>query len=317
MISLVSIIIPAYNEAENIPHITSALGKTMETSRYEYEIIIVNDGSTDSTARVIQELSLQNPHLLYIELSKNYGHQLALKAGMDHAKGDCVISMDCDMQHPPEMIPSMLEKWEEGYEVVYTLRKDDAEQSRRKRITSKLFYKIVNKIANIHLEDGTADFRLVDRRIVDILKKFKENDPFLRGLLKWIGFRQYAITYQPGQRYAGKSKYTLRKMLSLAIHGVMSFSIRPLYLAVYLGLGFSALSVLYIPYVLFAFYSGTEVPGWASVIMTIVFFGGLQLSVLGIIGIYVGKIFMQTKNRPNYIVRATNIVNQSYDIAKF
>lgn len=314
MISLVSIILPAYNEAENIRQVTTILRNVMEPSGYNYEIIIVNDGSTDQTDQVIQELSLQNPRIFYIELSKNYGHQLALKAGMDHAKGDCVISMDCDMQHPPELIPSMLAKWEEGYEVVYTLRKDDKRLSKRKRATSKLFYKLINKLANIGLEDGAADFRLIDRRIVDILKKFKENDPFLRGLLKWVGFRQYALSYQPGQRYAGKSKYTLKKMTSLAVQGMMSFSIRPLYLAVYLGLAFSVLSLLYIPYVLYAFHSGTEVPGWASVIMTIVFFGGLQLCVLGIIGIYVGKIFMQTKNRPNYIIRTTNLVNRVYDI---
>jgi len=316
MFSLISIVIPAYNEEGNLRQITFSLDKVMMGTGYDYEVIIVDDGSTDQSGHIIKELTRQNPHVFFLELSKNYGHQVALKAGMDCARGDCVISMDGDMQHPPELIPDLLSKWKEGYDVVYTIRKEDKRLSRKKRLTSRVFYKILNNLGNLDLEEGVADFRLMDRKIIDILRDFKENDLFLRGILKWMGFRQYSIPYEPDQRYSGKSKYTLKKMLSLALHGIMSFSIKPLYLAVYLGLGLSVLSVLYIPYVLYAFYSHTAVTGWASVIMTIVFFGGLQLSVLGIIGIYVGKTFIQAKSRPNYIIRSTNIPLTVNDITK-
>ncbi|RYD75298.1 MAG: glycosyltransferase, partial [Sphingobacteriales bacterium] len=228
-------------------------------------------------------------------------------AGMDHAFGDCVISMDCDMQHPPEIIPEMLKKWEEGFEVVYTIREEDTNLSKGKRSSSSLFYKILNWLSDIELEPGAADFRLLDQKVVNVFRNFHENEPFLRGLVKWLGFKQYAIRYNPASRFSGKSKYTLKKMFSLALHGVTSFSIKPLYSAVYLGFTLSFASVLYIPYIIYAFANNVEVSGWASVIMTIVFFGGLQLIILGIIGIYVGKMFMQSKNRPNYIIRSTNL----------
>ncbi|MNK87456.1 hypothetical protein D3C87_1073930 [compost metagenome] len=229
---------------------------------------------------------------------------------MDHAFGDCVISMDCDMQHPPELIPDMIAKWEAGYEVVYTIREEDKNLSKGKRSSSSLFYKILNWLSDIDLEPGAADFRLLDQRVVNVFRNFHENEPFLRGLVKWLGFKQFAIKYNPAARFSGKSKYTLKKMLRLALHGVTSFSIKPLYTAVYLGFILSFASVLYVPYIIYAFVNHVEVSGWASVIMTIVFFGGLQLIILGIIGIYVGKMFMQAKNRPNYIIRSTNIKQQ-------
>ncbi|QCR21549.1 glycosyltransferase family 2 protein [Pontibacter sp. SGAir0037] len=308
MKKLVSVVVPAYNEAANIWQISKAIDQVFEClPAYDYELIVVNDGSTDETMQVIGEIKALNPKFFYLEFSKNFGHQLAVKAGIDHAKGDCVISMDCDMQHPPEMIPELLAKWEEGYEVVYTIRKEDRRLSYTKRITSKMYYKFINSLADIGLESGSADFRLIDRKIANIMMNLQENEPFLRGLSRWVGFRQYGIKYDPAKRFAGKSKYTLKKMLRLALHGVTSFSIRPLYFAAYLGLTFSLLSLLYVPYVMYSLYTGSKVSGWASVIMTIVFFGGLQLCILGIIGIYIGKMFMQTKDRPNYIIRSTNI----------
>ena len=307
MNKLVSIIIPAFNEAENIPVICSEIISIFKGLTYNYEIILVADGCTDNTLDVINELVTSNKHILYIEFSRNFGHQLALKAGLDHTSGDCAISLDCDMQHPPELIPSLLTKWEEGYEVVYTIRKEDKNLPLLKRITSKLFYKTLNSLSNVELETGSADFRLIDKKVVIVIRNFLETEPFLRGLFKWIGFRQYAIEYEPTPRFSGKSKYNVKKMAGFALQGVTSFSVKPLYGAIYLGFTFSLLSIIYIPYVLHAIYTGKQVSGWASTIMTIVFFGGLQLIILGIIGIYIGKMFIQSKHRPNYIIRSTNI----------
>ncbi|SDE36263.1 glycosyltransferase family 2 protein [Pedobacter soli] len=307
MKKLVSIVIPAYNEADNIFVIAESIKKVFATLSYNYEIILVDDGSADHTLEKIKEYAATAENVFFLEFSKNFGHQLAVKAGMDHAFGDCVISMDCDMQHPPELIPEMIAKWEAGYEVVYTIREEDKNLSKGKRSSSSLFYKVLNWLSDIDLEPGAADFRLLDQRVVNVFRNFHENEPFLRGLVKWLGFKQYAIKYNPAARFSGQSKYTLKKMLRLALHGVTSFSIKPLYTAVYLGFILSFASVLYVPYIIYAFVNHVEVSGWASVIMTIVFFGGLQLIILGIIGIYVGKMFMQAKNRPNYIIRSTNI----------
>ncbi|WP_421941305.1 glycosyltransferase family 2 protein [Pedobacter sp.] len=307
MNKLVSIVIPAYNEADNIFVIAESIKGVFATLNYNYELILVDDGSADHTLEKIKAYAATADNIFFLEFSKNFGHQLAVKAGMDHAYGDCVISMDCDMQHPPELIPQMLEKWEAGYEVVYTIREDDKNLSKGKRSSSSLFYKLLNWLSDIELESGAADFRLLDQKVINVFRNFQENEPFLRGLVKWLGFKQYAIKYNPAARFSGKSKYTIKKMFRLALHGVTSFSIKPLYSAVYLGFILSFASVLYVPYVLYAFLNHVEVSGWASVIMTIVFFGGLQLIILGIIGIYVGKMFMQSKNRPNYIIRSTNI----------
>lgn len=304
---LVSIVLPAYNENGNIPIITTRLQEILIPLDYKYEIIFVNDGSKDSTQQIIESVAASHDNIHFIELSRNFGHQNALKAGIDMASGDCVISMDCDMQHPPEVILRFLEKWEEGYEVVYSIRQESKELSSFKKSTSKLFYSMINSMSDINLEAGTADFRLLDRKVVDIFCNFSENEPFIRGLVKWLGFKQIGIDYSPSNRHSGESQYTLKKMMRFALQGITSFSTKPLYTAVYLGFIFSFLSLLYIPYVIHAFYTGQEVAGWASVIMTIVFFGGVQLMILGIIGIYIGKLFMQSKQRPNYIIRNTSI----------
>ncbi|RZL50565.1 MAG: glycosyltransferase [Pedobacter sp.] len=309
MNKLVSIVIPAHNEEENIIVIVDRIEKVFESLKYDFEIVVVDDGGTDKTLAVIEELSKIKNNFYYIEFSRNFGHQPALKAGLDFAKGDCVISLDADLQHPPELFKQMLEKWEEGYEIVYTRRKPDLKQSFKKRKTSEYFYKLLNSLSDIEIESGTADFRLLDRKTVNVFQQFTENDLFVRGLVKWIGFRQFAIDYVPEQRFAGASKYSIAKMRRLAIQGVTSLSVKPLHTAVYLGFFFSFLSLLYFPYVVYALYIGKHVNGWASLIMTVAFFGGLQLIILGIIGIYIGKMFMQTKNRPNYIIRSTNMDN--------
>ena len=310
---LVSIVIPAFNESGNIAKICSEIGEVFSKLTYSYEIILVADGCTDNTMKTIETLISINKNIFFIEFSRNFGHQLALKAGLDYAKGDCVISMDCDLQHPPGLIPELLAKWEEGFEVVYTIRLEDKKLPLGKKISSRLFYKTLNGLSNVELETGSADFRLLDSKVVSVIRNFHENEPFLRGLFKWIGFKQTSIMFMPNSRHSGKSKYSIQKMIKFALQGVTSFSVKPLYAAIYIGFSFTILSLLYIPYVIHAFHTGKEVSGWASIIMTIVFLGGLQLTILGIIGIYIGKMFMQVKNRPNYIIRSTNIKEQSND----
>ena len=310
---LVSVVIPAFNESENIVRICSEIGEVFSKLNYSYEIILVADGCTDNTMETIKTLISINNNIFFIEFSRNFGHQLALKAGLDYAKGNCVISMDCDLQHPPGLIPELLAKWEEGFEVVYTIRLEDKNLPLGKQLSSRLFYKTLNSLSNVELETGSADFRLLDSKVVSVIRNFHENEPFLRGLFKWIGFKQTSIAFMPNTRHSGKSKYSIQKMIKFALQGVTSFSIKPLYAAIYLGFTFSILSILYLPYVVYAFHTDKEVSGWASTIMTIVFFGGLQLTILGIIGIYIGKMFMQVKNRPNYIIRSSNIKEQNID----
>ncbi len=225
---------------------------------------------------------------------------------MDYADGNAVISMDADMQHPPTMIPDMIKKWEEGYDVVYTIRKYSKNISFFKRKTSDFFYHILSNLSDVELEKGSSDFRLLDASVIDVIRKTGESDIFLRGLIKWVGFKQYSIDFVAGDRFSGDSKYNLGKMIKFAFTGITAFSVKPLYLAAYLGFFFSFLSLLYIPYVIYAFLNHTEISGWASILMTVVFFGGIQLIILGIIGSYMGKIFKQIKDRPNYIIRSKN-----------
>lgn len=303
----ISIVIPAFNEYENIMPMYMALNDVFADMRYEYEIIFVDDGSSDDTINIIKKLSDKHKNIFYIEFSRNFGHQAALKAGLDFAKGDCVISMDCDMQHPPALIPEMIKKWEEGFDIVYTRRKEDLKLSFFKRKTSSAFYWITNKLSDVKIEDGTADFRLMDRKTVDIFSGFTENDIFARGMIKWMGFKQFGIDYSPGERLNGETKYTINKMVALAIKGITSFSTAPLHAAIYIGFILSSISLLYFPYVLYSYFTNHASSGWASVLLTIVFFGGIQMILIGILGIYVGKLFMQSKNRPNYIIRTTNL----------
>lgn len=304
----ISVVIPAYNEENNLSAICDRLRQVfILLPNYEYEIIFVNDGSRDATQQKLEELSEKDGHIKYIEFSRNFGHQPAVKAGLDNATGDAVISMDADLQHPPQLIPTLVEQWEKGADVVFTIRNYSAKTSFFKKTTSSFFYKILNKVSDIEIEKGDSDFRLIDKSVLSIIKDFDEDGLFLRGLFKWVGFRQVGIRYTAEDRFAGESKYTMKKMMKFAVTGVTSFSVKPLHIATFLGFIFTALSViLYILNVVKAFYFGTAISGWASLILTIVFFGGMQMSILGILGLYIGKIFKQVKDRPNYIVRSKN-----------
>lgn len=305
----ISIVIPAFNEEGNLCEIRKKINDVFTSlQNYSYEIIFINDGSRDNTQTTIEDLAIKFSEVKFIEFSRNFGHQNAVKAGMDNADGNAVITMDADLQHPPELIPELINKWEQGYDVVYTIRKYSDKISFFKRVTSSLFYSFLLKISDFELvKKGGADFRLLDRNVNDVIKEFNENDLFLRGLTGWIGFKQTGVEYTAKDRFSGKSSYDMKKMFSLAFSGITSFSTKPLYLAAYVGFAFTILSLLvYGIYVIYSFVIGTHISGWASLIMTVVFFGGMQLIMMGIIGMYLGKIFKQVKDRPNYIIRSKN-----------
>jgi dolichol-phosphate mannosyltransferase len=304
---LVSVVVPVYNEVGNIRFLAAALAEVFASLDYSFEVLFVDDGSSDGSIETLKQLCVENAGSFYIQLSRNFGHQNAVKAGIDMARGACIISMDGDGQHPPLLIPAMLQKWEEGYDVVYTRRLASTGVGRTKKYTSNAYYRLVNRLSDVELEEGTADFRLIDEKVAAIVRRTHEYDLFLRGLVKWIGFRQHAIDYVAPERFAGETKYTFRKMLSFGLKGVTSFSTRPLYFATYLGLAFALCAALYIPYILYSYYKGHVVSGWSSLLATVVFFGGLQLLILGIIGIYIGKTFVQVKGRPHYLVQETNL----------
>ncbi|WP_314152609.1 glycosyltransferase family 2 protein [Capnocytophaga granulosa] len=305
----IDIVVPCYNESENIRPLYQAIKDvfTKELPAYDFNLLLVNDGSKDTSLLVLQQLAKEDERVKYLSFSRNFGHQLAVKAGLDHAFAPAVISMDADLQHPPTLIPTLIRKWEEGAQVVATLRTYPEEISKKKRKSSQQFYKLLNLLSDIEIKEGSADFRLLDQAVVEVIRHMRENEPFLRGMVPWVGFTQVYVPYTAQARYAGETKYTIKKMFQLALSGVTSFSVKPLYFAVFLGFFFSLLSVLYVPYVIYSFLNGSEISGWASLIMTIVFFGGLQLIILGIIGVYIGKIFTQTKERPAYIIQEKHL----------
>lgn len=308
---LISVVIPAFDEEGSLHTLTGKLEPLLSTYR-DYEILVVDDGSRDGTLTVLKELHNNNPRIRYISLSRNFGHQNALKAGLDHARGDCVITMDADLQHPPELIPQLVEKWQQGNDIVYTIRKDDKKLGFLKRLTSRFFYRLMNRISDIHIREGAADFRLLDRSVVEVLKDIKEYYLFYRGMTSWLGFRQCAVEFAPAERFAGETKYSYRRMLGFALTGITSFSLKPLRLSVMLGVLFAMLAFLYGIYALvMKFFTDATIPGWTSVLASVLFIGGIQLIVLGIIAEYVGKLFMESKRRPHYIVREKSLREKS------
>jgi glycosyltransferase involved in cell wall biosynthesis len=303
----ISVVIPVYNEELNINFIAHQVVSVFNNIHYDLELIFIDDGSKDNSIGKIKDLSEKHHQIYFIQFSRNFGHQNALKAGYDFATGDCIISLDGDLQHPPDLIPEMILEWENGFDIVSTIRTYPKSIAISKKKGSDLFYKIINLLSDTKIEKGSSDFRLIDKSVAKILSGFKENGIFMRGLIQWLGFKTTTIAFDANERFAGESKYPLKKMIRFAVEGITAFSVKPLTMAVYLGFTFSLLSILYLPYIIYSFYTGQEVSGWASIIVTIVFFGGLQLIILGIIGIYIGKLFVQSKQRPNYIVRLTNI----------
>ncbi len=299
----VSVVVPCYNEQGNIAELYKKLNEVLAEYN-QAEIIFVDDGSTDSTNAIIKKLTENDKRVQLISLTRNFGHQFALKAGLDHASGECVISLDADLQHPPSLIPDMIKKWNEGYDVVYTRRRDNRNLPFYKGFTSRCFYRLAKMFSSVDMHPGAADFRLLDRAVVDVLKECRENYLFIRGLVSWAGFRQTCIEYSPQDRFAGKTKYSLRKMISFAFTGITSFSIKPLQISLILGLIIAGLSFLYGLYVIYVYtFTNQALPGWASTTASVLFIGGVQLIILGILGQYVGMTFIENKRRPNYVIR--------------
>jgi dolichol-phosphate mannosyltransferase len=305
----ISIVIPTYCEEGNIVELYEQLQSELTKSEiHSFEIIYVNDGSIDNSLEKIKELAIRDERVKYIHFSRNFGHQNALRAGLDFAKGEAVISMDADLQHPPELIPTLIDFWRAGNKVVYTKRKDKNDLSFFKKLTSKMFYKLVNYLSETKLEEGTADFRLLDRSVVEALKNFNENNLFYRGIIPGLGFRQHGIDYIPNVRFSGNTKYTFSKMVRFALTGITSSSAKPLYFSIYLGAFLALCSFFYALYAIYVSLFTTEaVAGWTSTIASILFIGGIQLMMLGIVGIYLGKLFSESKKRPNYIIEESNI----------
>ncbi len=298
----ISVVIPVYNEEENISKISTEVLTSMPEG-YISEVLFINDGSSDNTLAVLKELSNSNERVKYISFSRNFGHQYALKAGLDHSTGDAVISMDGDLQHPPSLIPKLIERWESGVDIVGTTRIDHRNTGLFKKISSKLFYSFFRYISKLDLPKGAADFRLLDRKVVNVLKKFNESHLFIRGIIHWVGFKQEYISYTANERNAGKSKYSFLKMVRFSLAGLTSFSVRPLHLASIVGGIFSLLGFSYAVYALLVHFIFKEtVVGWTSIVASILFMGGLQLIVMGVFGEYLGKMFIESKSRPNYII---------------
>lgn len=299
-----SIIIPMYNEEEVIQETYRRIKKVMGIANEPYELIFVNDGSKDNCAQMIEECSYWDESVKLIDLSRNFGHQVAITAGMDYALGDAVVIIDADLQDPPELILEMIAEWKKGYEVVYAKRVKRRGESLFKKWTASLFYRVLWYSTDISIPVDTGDFRLIDRKVCDQLKRLPEKNRFVRGLVSWVGFRQKAIEYEREERLAGETKYPLKRMIKLSLDGITSFSYKPLKLAGYLGALLSASGFLYLLYVLYlALFTESAVKGWASMIGITLTFNGFVLIMLGILGEYVGRIYDETKGRPLYIVQ--------------
>ncbi len=300
----ISVIVPAYNEKENIEKLFFAIKNVIANQiKTSFEIIFIDDGSTDDSWQLIERLADENSEVKGFRFSKNFGHQYALKAGIDYALGDAVISIDADFQQPPELIVKMYKEWKNGNQIVYAIRKKTKGAGVLKKLSSALFYKIMNILSDVKLENGASDFRLLDRKVVDELKKMKEYYLFIRGLVKWIGYKTKSIEYIAEKRYSGKTKYSARKMFSFAQTGIMSFSIKPLRLATFFGFLISLFAFAYIVYALFAkFIFHNVLEGWTSILISVLLIGGIQLITIGIIGEYIGKLFLEVKKRPTYII---------------
>jgi len=304
---LVSVVLPCYNEKDNIYAIYGQLKEVL--SRYSVaEILFVDDGSTDGTAEVLKDLAARDSKVKYLSFSRNFGHQIALKAGIDHTTGDCVITMDADLQHPPSLIPQLIETWQSGFDVVNTIRGNQKSLPVFKRISSALFYRLAGKLTSVDIGFASADYRLLDRKVVDAITQFNENFLFIRGLIPWLGFRQTSIPFTPNNRNAGETKYSFLKMARFALNGITSFSIKPLYISIGLGAVIAALAFVYGLYALYIYlFTNDALPGWTSITASVLFIGGIQLMVLGIIGIYLGKLFIENKRRPVYVVAEKNL----------
>lgn len=302
-----SVVVPMYNEEAVLAETYRRLTGVMENSGFTYEIVFVNDGSRDKTGSMLREICDKDSRIRLIDFSRNFGHQIAITAGMDHSSGQCVVVIDGDLQDPPELIPEMVGMWKDGYDVVYGKRISRKGESVFKKLTASLFYRFLRSMTDVNIPVDTGDFRLIDRKVCDALKHVNERNRYVRGLISWLGFKQTAIEFEREERFAGETKYPLKKMLKLALDGITTFSYKPLKLASYIGTIISITSFLYLIFVLAQrlFFPETVQPGWASILAVTLFFNGITLLMLGIIGEYIGRIYDEAKGRPLYIIRET------------
>lgn len=301
--SVYSIVAPVFNEEETLPHFYERVVKIMEQLDESFELLLINDGSRDRSYHIIQELHERDPRVHAIDFSRNFGHQIAISAGLDHAKGQAVIIMDTDLQDPPEVIPDLAARWKEGAEVVYAQRARRLGESRFKLLTASAFYRLIGRITSVNIPRDTGDFRLMDRRVVDVLIKMREQHRFMRGLSAWVGFRQEAVKYERHERFAGETKYPLSKMIRFSMDAITSFSHVPLKLATTFGFFLAGLSLLGIIIAAIARIFFGVITGQASTLVLVLFLGGVQLIFLGILGEYLGRIYDEVRSRPLYIVR--------------
>jgi polyisoprenyl-phosphate glycosyltransferase len=299
--TLLSVVAPVYNEEELVERFVRRACAAV--ADYTFELVLVNDGSTDATPELLDRMAAEDPRVRVVHLSRNFGHQAALTAGLEHAAGDVVAMIDADLQDPPELIPTMVARWEGGADVVYAVRRQREGETAFKLATASWFYKLFDKLAQVDLEPNSGDFRLLDRRALDALLTMTERSRFLRGMTVWVGFTQTAVPYERDARHAGETKYTLRKMLRFSLDAIASFSHVPLQLATYVGLLSAGLAFFAIPVVIGLHFAGSYLPGFGSLTIAILLLGGIQLIALGVIGEYVGRIYDEVKHRPLYIVR--------------
>lgn len=306
-----SIAVPVYNEVESLPELYPRVRAVMESLDEPWELILIDDGSTDGSTEVIRSLSADDDHVRPVIFARNFGHQIAITAGLDHARGEVVIVMDADLQDPPEVITDLVAKWREGYEVVYAVREEREGESWFKRVTAAFFYRVINRITDVNIPLDTGDFRLLDRQVVDTLNTMRERHRFPRGMVAWVGFRQIGVPYKRAARYAGETKYPFRKMLRLALNAITGFSYFPLQLATYFGFICAGISALAIPVVIVLRLAGNQAFfGQATTLIAVLFLGGVQLISLGILGEYVGRLYDEVKVRPLYILREAPEVSE-------
>ena len=302
----ISIVVPVYNEEENIEHFVLSVEAVMEKLPYAYEILFIDDGSRDRSREILLELGKKDTHVQSIFLARNSGHQLALTCGTDHADGDAVITMDGDMQHPPELLPVLLAQWEAGCDIVQTVRLTTEGVSLFKRLTSKYYYRLLNAMTDVEIQEGGSDFRLMDRKAVLALRRYREHARFIRGIVGAMGFRKTTVEFVAHERFAGRSKFSLHKMISFALDGILAYSVQPLRAAFYVGVFSALLAVLIFLHVLYETLSGETVPGWSTIVVCSLFFGGMQLMMLGICGEYIARILQEVKNLPLYLIAYDN-----------
>lgn len=301
-----SVIVPCYNEEEVIQETHRRITEVLECLGCTFEIIYVNDGSQDNTMNYLRELNFIDHRVCILSFSRNFGHQIAVTAGIDNSRGEAVVIIDADLQDPPEIIEQMLAKWKEGYQIVYGKRQSREGENFFKLTTAKWFYRILNMLSEIPIPVDTGDFRLIDRKVVESLKNMPERDRFVRGMVSWVGFRQYALPYEREPRFAGTTKYPLKKMISFALDGIISFSIKPLNIATIIGFMASGLAFLGIVYALIMrMFTNIWVSGWTLMFIALLFMAGVQLLCIGIVGVYIGRIYKEAKKRPLYILNET------------